>query len=233
MRDDPVVVTGKGGSGTRVYAQLLEAAGVDMGHLNSDGEVPSLYNLVNATNYLFCALKGDETTAEGLLRGAVEKLKPPLAGKWGFKQPMLYITVPILFRVFPRMTLILVVRDGRDMLHAKQNSRRARILKALGENQIDSKARFWARTHRRALDDLQGTVRFLISHYERLCEHPHYEIERMLRFLEIDASLEKLERLSRLVKPSKKIGRWKSYRREAEEARPVLEPVMARLGYIW
>lgn len=241
MRSDPLIITGKGGSGTRVLAFVLQALGYDFGKkLNEAAEHPRLAKLLNGSDFLFRALKGDTEGAAAQLRLALNEIDIPADGRWGIKLPMLSVTVPVLRLVVPDFQMILVVRDGRDMLSAAQNKRRDAIMKAAGLPAGPPNATFWSWCNLKALDDLGRSgsrarkgAKLYVSRYESLCLDPFEEIRRVLHLIDLDCTKLEIEAAARLVKPSEGMMRWKDYPERVKRARSVLEPAMGRLGYQW
>lgn len=129
---NPIVITGQGGSGTRLIAELL-AATEQFGLLYSSSrtkdcfswrfcglnEPELIFDLIEETgsvNYKIEDLsydlraRVDACLEKFLLQVVCEGRSKPI---WGFKEPLLLYWLPFLYARFPAMKVIHVVRDIR------------------------------------------------------------------------------------------------------------------------
>ena len=114
----PIVITGRGGSGTRLLSRLVQQAQIFLGNkLNRQGDSLEwvklnrkfLFEGINIKNGTF------DTFAKSLL---IEKSKNILSQlpenhcykEWGFKLPEMLFMLPELFDTFPQAKLIHLVR---------------------------------------------------------------------------------------------------------------------------
>ena len=124
-RDDPVVVVGRPRSGTRVVAALLGTAGYFLGADLADRRLDSLswYQRFVAplvTSRFFPGWPEDpelDLFVEERLRDTWPRYlgDRALPRRWGWKYPETLFTLPLLLRRFPRMRVVHLVRDGRDV----------------------------------------------------------------------------------------------------------------------
>jgi hypothetical protein len=133
----PIVVTGTGGSGTRAVAEFCTANGVYMGtQLNGASDamafVPALSGVIDpilsqtrSLDYSIEALpERIRTQALSALEGAIRLHLDGWPGRvrWGCKNPRQIFVLPILAAILPNLTLVHVVRDGRDMLLSRNQN---------------------------------------------------------------------------------------------------------------
>lgn len=146
MKSTPIIITGTAGSGTRVFCEILENLGVHMGEKQNpykdnkcfieiikDGiPITDPDNLTNEC-YLATISSPDfdidkiDTEQQQHIRNQVDKFKrimlsekPPQTNKWGWKESQSMFVLPFLLEAFPEMSIIHVVRDGRDIAFSKQ-----------------------------------------------------------------------------------------------------------------
>lgn len=146
MNKNPIIITGTAGSGTRVFCEILELLGVHMGtnqnpykdnkwfiEIIKDG-VP-ITDPDNLTNDCYLAsisspdfdVEQIDSTQQQHVRNQVETFKrimlsdiPTQTAKWGWKESQSMFVLPFLHEAFPEMSIIHVVRDGRDIAFSKQ-----------------------------------------------------------------------------------------------------------------
>ncbi|MDB5093197.1 MAG: Sulfotransferase family protein [Candidatus Eremiobacteraeota bacterium] len=118
--DDPVVLLGRGGSGTRLLAQLGAANGVFIGNdVNASGDslewVDDLYALA-----IECVTSGVEADSErdafwraalvGRARAVLEAAGRDAGAPWGWKLPETMLGLPQVLRAFPRARIVHLIR---------------------------------------------------------------------------------------------------------------------------
>ncbi len=139
----PVVLLGRGHSGTRVLAWMCVHLGVKLGtsgpHVEGDPDDVSFTNKIKALAAHNLDVMSPEQVREPALRrfaAAVSKYYAGLgspSGMWGWKFPETYLIAPYVARTFPRAMYLHLVRDGRDIafkIHLTDNPRH-RVGKAL------------------------------------------------------------------------------------------------------
>ena len=118
----PIVVLGRGHSGTRFLAEALQRQGVFIGaNLNpmfdAEAWAPVIQEVVLGIYPRYDLLvdgdiwhrKVEETAAAFLREGYT-------GGPWGWKIGITAFIIPLLARVFPNLRIIHLVRDGRDVM---------------------------------------------------------------------------------------------------------------------
>jgi hypothetical protein len=219
---DPIVVGGTGGSGTRLVAELLQAAGVFMGDDLNYALDSAPVNRVDS-----CYLRGNPGLDE-LMR---EKLSEHLGGRfgiWGWKHTASYLTLPMWHCYFPDMYFVHVIRDGRDLAYAPHIALPVFGL-VLGLNPGPSTLMaLWASTNQACANYGERFVEgYYRVRYEDLCYNSIQTIKGMYEFLGLEGNAESARGL---VRPSAGMGRWKG-KGGVEEVEKIGEYALRRFGY--
>jgi hypothetical protein len=122
---EPVVLMGRGHSGTRILSWVCAYLGVQMGaseeHLAGDPdneaftkqvEVIATRNL--AVNSLADVQAGDLRRFQSAVAAYFRCLDQPNE-YWGWKFPETYLIAPYVLRTFPKVKMLHLIRDGRDL----------------------------------------------------------------------------------------------------------------------
>jgi hypothetical protein len=230
LRDSrPVIVGGTGGSGTRAVQAVLTRAGAFMGvRLNRAGDAmdfePFLDDMINRVLVITRSLDyelRDLPTAlqqelfDGLDR-TVERFRSdgPIGARWGWKNPRSMYLLPVIYRRFPGMSFVHVVRDGRDMALSENRNQLQKHYEALfGEPAINSDnsaaLRMWAETNMAVAHWAERTLhaRYIRIRFEDLCSDAIAVCAALARVLElpiVDGEL----LASSITNPSS-LGRWR------------------------
>lgn len=202
LEQRPVVIMGRGHSGTRVLAWACAHLGIDLGTSDdlATGDASDRNFTERVKRIAVRELRrGDVESATNVrrLRAASRAYHAGLgspSGLWGWKFPETYVIAPLVTRAFPRVRYLHLVRDGRDIAfknHLTDNPRRKlgrailELNSALDEPrhiqaavswkyQVDSFDRFKAGLPKDQVLDLR---------FEDLCLHPFEEISRVCEFL--------------------------------------------------
>lgn len=227
----PLIIGGSGGSGTRVVARVVEAAGAYMG------------TRVNAAHDALDFAEFDWIWGLRLLRGGASSqieeaferaLQRHLAGRpdgveaWGWKHPHSYLLIPHLARRFPEMRFVHVVRDGRDVALSPNQQQLGRYGDlALGDGDDQEPARrmrFWAWANAIAADQGESLLgaRYLRVGLEELCADPHEVAARVAGH----AGLDPTDDLGSIVVAPRTLGTGRPLGVPADVA-----TVLTRFGY--
>jgi len=151
--------------------------------------------------------------ADALMLGA--PTGPPTC-PWGWKEPNTHVFVGRLRLAMPAMRYIHVIRSGLD---AAYSSNQTQLLRwgpyLLGPN-VDLSPyyalKYWCTVHRRVLDLCKPmAARFMLLNYDRLCQEPRIELERLTEFLGIACTDQQIQQLAALVRPPATIGRYRQH----------------------
>jgi Sulfotransferase family len=238
----PLVIGGVGGSGTRVYRSIVEAAGYSMLTTPLPHRLKTDKHHDNYPLSRFFYNRWIDPYVAGELdqRGSAQMRLECRAwlfacsptrygrGRWGWKNPRASFLVPFFHELYPSMWFIHVVRDGRD--HAFHPSfpytKHMRVLLSPEEQQLPDHVRkglAWARRHQLVREQSARLLpgRHLSSRLEDLCADPEREIRRIYDFLGLEAD-SIVERAAQLVRTPASLGRWQAESAdrlaEAEEA---------------
>ncbi|HVM59367.1 MAG TPA: sulfotransferase [Verrucomicrobiae bacterium] len=134
---EPVVVMGRGHSGTRVLSWICAHLGVRMGageeHFTGDPDDEAFTDRIEViaarnlgVNSLAAVQAGDLRRFQSAAAAYFRRLTPPTQ-RWGWKFPETYLVAPYVVKAFPRAKLLHLVRDGRDLAfktHLTDNPRK-------------------------------------------------------------------------------------------------------------
>jgi hypothetical protein len=247
---DPVIIGATGGSGTRVFAQILRQAGLYIGtKLNESEDAVEFGDF--SDRYINAHVGALESAAlvETLHAEMLNTLRPlvehhlgaanPGFRQWGWKEPRSIFLLPFWSKAFPRFRFVHVVRDGRDMAFSgNQNQLRkhgdAVLNQASSElSEPERSIRLWTSMNMTAAEFGKRRLeeRYLRLRFEDLCFAPVVTITRLLAFLQIEADPSELA--AALVRVPETVGQW---RRAPAELRGQLElyaaDALRRFGYL-
>jgi hypothetical protein len=243
----PNVVGATGGSGTRVVARILRAAGLFTGEkLNpyEDAVELGFYSDRWIDRYVSVAGEPDEAMRaemEDDLRLVLGDHLSPLpsdARAWGWKEPRSIYLLRFWNETIPSVRFLHFIRDGRDMAFSKNQQQ----LKKHGDAVLGDELRrartptrsigLWNRVNLAAADlgDAELGPRYLRVRFEDLCAEPATTVARIYGFfgLEGDAEAAGAE-----VRPPDTLGRWERRRKRViAELNETAEPALRRFGYL-
>jgi hypothetical protein len=149
--EGPIVVLGRGHSGTRFLAEALQKQGVFIGGklnrmFDTQTWVEPIQDIVLGAypRYDLCA-PGDawhrtveDTTRQFLAEGYT-------GGPWGWKIGIAAFVVPLLADVFPHLRVIHLIRDGRDVMLSRLRRVPGMVTSAANRKMIlgDPEAQWW------------------------------------------------------------------------------------------
>lgn len=118
---EPIVLMGRGHSGTRVLAYAVQALGVNLGFTDrmASGDPEDkrfrrgLAKLARRWDVGDAPPERDLRRFSKLVYRWHQRLRP--TGPWGWKYPETYLMAPHVHAVFPRARYLHIVRDGRDL----------------------------------------------------------------------------------------------------------------------
>ena len=252
---DPILIGGTGGSGTRVYALLLEAGEVYMGPDRTRPEeprgilpftrsfTPRLIARTRSVTYRVDDVPESLwSEASGELRSFATHVRercPPEFERWGWKHPRNLYLLPLFARLFPNFRFVHVVRDGRDMALAGTQGQ----LKKLGPWLLPGSTglpvwtesvRLWSLVNIAVSDWCENNLgsRYVCSRFEDLCSHPREEVSRLFGGLDLAADEAMIESASHLVRVPESLGRWRQMEADKRHTiNAIGEDGLRRFGY--
>jgi len=244
----PCVIGATGGSGTRVVARIVRAAGLYIGEkLNPYEDAVELGFYSDRWVDRFVAggtdaagpLRADMAAdLRGVLTDHLETL-PADARSWGWKEPRSIYLLRFWDAALPGLRYLHFIRDGRDMAFSEnQNQLKKHGDAVLGDDLRRARTStrsiaVWSRINAEAADYGETTLRdrYLRVRFEDLCGAPGETVDRIFRFFGLEGDAEAVAQAE--IRPPDTLGRWKLRRKGViaelhREAGPELE----RFGYL-
>jgi hypothetical protein len=245
----PVVIGGKGGSGTRVFSEIVSELGCYQGPCNASSDVVLWAEFIHKYQipYLDKWWKNQITSDyhesmakdfEPYLKKYLEKNTQDLKPLW--KNPQGMHILPFYHKFFPNMKFIHALRDGRDMVFSKNENEFKQAAKtdiwnsSKNENLI-KKLNFWYHSNKLVKEyGLKNMGNNYESFkFEDLCDYPRETIIKIANFIELPFDEEKIENCIKLVKKPSSIGRWeKASETQKERLNDFGEEGLRYFGYM-
>jgi hypothetical protein len=254
--DSPIVLLGRGGSGTRLLGSLASDAGVFLGSnlnrpMDSLDIVLAVYRGI-VEKYRCRASWQKEQTVPRLRAAAASMIRDlPADATWGFKLPETLLLLPEIAQAFPQARYVNYVRDPlrtslrRTHMTARLDNHIGRITLPLAYDYLgldrhqilnDSSAMHMAYTtlHQLALvrEQLQQVPleRQFKTSFERVIAHPAGEVARLANWLNIEPTGTTLEGM---VDPGRVDNPGLQYGVDIENAvASFLRDIRVELGYL-
>jgi len=252
----PVIATGRGGSGTRLLSEILQMLNVFLGNkMNKMGDslewVGLIYKIAIERTQLQPQKESvhwrfplQETAAEILTEGNYTGEQP-----WGWKLPETMLALPEIFDAFAQGRLIHLIRHPVDasLRRSHMTSRPGNLVgksvlqaayRELGwsEDKIATdpdylhNAASWlyqVSAVSRYGADVLGTERYLEVHYEDLCSNPAEVIGSIVSFLGIQLTV----KTERIEIDQKRLRSWTPPDPRSNEVWEICGRVAKNLGY--
>lgn len=222
FKTGPIIICGMYSGGTTLLAQLLQAGGVmlDADKHNYVFEGRTTHTHVNQRilkglwwaptiqkeQDILNRVKKEEKEMGFTFKSVIHKKfisKNYKEGPWGWKDPKNSILLPAIYKMFPNMTLVHIVRDGRDNAISLQNrhnpgdketdSTIGSYFKVRGQKECFSYwINLWEQFHRRVMKYGKGCLRssYFRVKYEDLCneEIKMVTIEKLFKELKLEVT---------------------------------------------
>jgi hypothetical protein len=243
----PCVIGATGGSGTRVVARIVRAAGMYIGNdLNRYEDALPFAAFSDRWINAYIASGSDpdaetrRTMTDELAALVDEHLshRPEDAVGWGWKEPRSIYWLPFLNETMPTLRFLHFVRDGRDMAFSENQQQ----LKKHGDAALDRRLRWqrrpfrsvalWSYVNGGAADygERELGERYLRIRFEDLCTKPGETARRILDFFGLEGDAEAIAAAE--VRPPSTLARWKSKgSRTVRKLEELGEPSLSRFGY--
>jgi hypothetical protein len=243
----PCVIGATGGSGTRVVARIVRAAGLYIGtELNRYEDALPFASFSDRwiNEYLATGKSVSGETRRRMadeLQGLVDdhlSRRPEDAVGWGWKEPRSIYLLPLLNEEMPKLRFLHFVRDGRDMAFSENQQQ----LKKHGAAVLEDDSRWrrrpyrsislWAHVNGEAADygERELGERYLRVRFEDLCSQPGETARRILDFFGLEGDADAIGAAE--VRPPSTLARWKTKgARTVRTLERFGEPTLSRFGY--
>ncbi len=195
----PVVVSGVGGSGTRIIAELVYQMGFFIGSdLNISNDNMTLAKKFPEIRDLMVAGSPDtKDYVRNIFRQFSVKMQIDMrrAGyqEWGWKIPSSSKVVEYIHDLFPNLKLIHTIRNGLDMAFSSNQNQ----LKNWGVfHDVDyrkmpmpkASLQYWIRANEYAIEKGRKYLgdRFLLLNFDQMCMDPVAAVSQIADFIEVD-----------------------------------------------
>lgn len=206
---DPLIFTGRGGSGTRLLADAVISQGIDLGtRLNASSDSIQWADLLY--EMALSALKGYSTPWSGSWsvelhhRARCLSMDRPFPQTWGFKLPEAMLVLEPLLKAWPECRVVHLVRHPLDTC-LRRTHMTSRITNPVGKALLEQAYRTLGRLHppeddpphlRNAvswwyqLREMQRvrecySARIIELRFEDLCDHPERITHKLMRELDL------------------------------------------------
>ena len=251
----PVVILGRGKSGTRLLSLACDQLGVALGitprRPAADIDHPPFQQAVKALGQRYFAANAVEAISAKDRQWFEYRAEQtwwfvrrhsPGSLAWGWKWPETYLITPLVYATFPRARFIHLVRDGRDVAfkrHLTDDVRRPLGRAILGHLGVTNEPRHIqaARSWQLQVD---GYLRFaecippsqrLELSYEDLCRKPTDAAERISEFLQLHISWAAREWLKRNIQAHDVNQYRKASPDLVRDVEALIGPTLEKLGY--
>lgn len=249
----PVILMGRGHSGTRVFAWICQFLGVNLGALETarSGDAQDLkftkqIKKIAIKCFHYQSPEEAEEFELEWLRYEIWKYYRKLGspqGLWGWKFPETYLLFPMLLKILPRARFIHMIRDGRDIAfkrhltddpNRKLGKKILSYLNALHQPHTVQAALSWA-YQVESFDGLKTRIpsdQLLEIKFESLCINPSLEVQKICRFLNTPMTPECEDFISNKINPKKVAQYAEQDREEIDSVEKLIRPVLKRHNYI-
>lgn len=260
----PTIIGGLGGSGTRIVAQIMDAAGIFMG-----AEIDDAYDIrlwAWYVEYYAPLFKKDMNHRQIFLRQMKRfqrRYSAPFDGSlnrwlgslmdlrdrifhgatfkvcmeefkkyrslpkfsvvhyqgWGWKSPPAMHRLKELGSFYQNLKYVHVMRNGLDMAYSgnqRQFKQWAPFYGIQVNNdtyEVSQYIDFWIQVNQSVLEQAQKYLpnRFYVLNFEKLCDQPRDEIEKLFDFLELPPDRERVTECAKLVRPPSSRKRYQNH----------------------
>jgi len=244
-QDRPVVLMGRGHSGTRVLAYAVRALGVDLGFTESmDKGDPEDDRFRKGIGSLARQWRKGDAPAKKLRKLTESWRKRAIKhSPWGWKYPETYMLVRAVHAAYPGARYIHMVRDGRDLAfkHHRTSDPSTKLGKmvlstigALDDPQHVRAAKSWAYQvdlFRDYADHHIDPAQIHETTFEDFCRDPIGETERIGAFLGLPVPDAAREFLTGYINPKKIAQHRESDPVKVAEVEAAIGPTLRRFGY--
>lgn len=255
VRQRPVILMGRGKSGTRLLAWACTKLNIELGTSETlatgDIDYRPLREVLRALarrNLDVRTMEQLRTAELNLFQKSAYEASRWLRGRtgrdrgWGWKWPETYLITPYVYKTFPQGRYIHMVRDGRDIAfkhHSTDDATRKlgrtilRYLDVHNEPRHLQNAASWefqVKGYREFAAEIPAAQRFDMT-YEEFCRDPMQLMERIAEFLEVPMT-DACRDYIRTTTTSAQISQYQDADQEQiAEVEARIGPTLTALGY--
>ncbi len=249
--DQPIIVVGRGHSGTRLFAVAVQSLGVRLGaeaHMTGDLQERWFTRRIKKIAGNAIPRIPDEAVPmleRSRFKRACQKLvniMSPDGALWGWKFPETYLIPWHVQSIFPRARWLEIIRDGRDLAfkeHLTDNPAKSlgkallMHIGAMGDPHHVQAAKSWAyQVERFARFSACYPRRVYTIRFEDLLSEPQKTMDGVASFLGVPMTDACRELLESTVDKGKKRQHREERAEEVREVEAAIGPTLERLGYL-
>lgn len=145
---------------------------------------------------------------------------PQKQSRWGWKEPNTHLYLVYLAEYFQAIKYIHTIRNGLDMAFSQNQQQLYNWGPLFGVQAPQSQAeepaaslKYWVQSNRRVfkIGEKLGREKFLIVNFDRLCQSPKSEIQKIVSFLNIVPDAENLESVFKIPRIPESLGRHRAH----------------------
>lgn len=244
----PNVIGATGGSGTRVVARIVQAAGMYIGRKRNEYEDAldfSSYFDRWINRYLTDRRAGPDAPLDHEMSADLRSVVaghcagiPPDASSWGWKEPRSIYLLAFLRGQMPTLRFLHFIRDGRDMAFSDNQKQLIKHGRAALEGRRISwrepvrSIALWSWVNESAADfgERELGSDYLRVRFEDLCATPQQTVDRIYEFFGLEGDV---DAAASEVEPPRTVGRWRDRpKRLVERLEREAKPALRRFGYL-
>ncbi len=244
--ETPIILMGRGHSGTRVLAYAVRALGVELGFTEAmDKGDPEDDKFRKGMGKLARNWRKGAGPAKKLRKLTDDWRNRVIKGDhWGWKYPETYLLIEATHAAYPNAKYIHMVRDGRDLAfkHHRSSDPSTKLGKALlgTIGAIDDPphvraAKSWAYQvdyFREIADHKLNPAQIHETTFEDFCTDPVREAERIAEFLNLPVPDEAREFLRGFINPKKIAQHREADPAKVADVEAAIGPTLRRFGYM-
>ena len=263
----PYPIVCRGHSGSRLLCETFRQNRIWMGRTDNQqrdtegfGQGHGIVQELIRSGFRYPELSADDRgRAQALMVTLIERSKaecpnPEAMVAFGWKRPVMVFTCEIYLDAYPEAKTVHLIRDGRDAMLSRLNSRMSRLheplnrmvvfgdsevreyrgkpldLSTVAEYRNEIEMEHWVTALTVGMRARRFTDRYLEVRYEDLCHFPEETMRTVFEFLDVPFREEARDWVKANASP-RAIGKWKGREEELADAIRIGAPLLKALGY--